>query len=246
MSSRKPPPRVESTQPRETSPEPSSSGEETAGEERFVPPADAEEGSWANGGANVPVVVVGAADENDEWIDEEDDDDDLLELEYHPNYAVTQALQSLDRQTDATIVVMAAPSHSTKLYSATSRAVRRQSATDDLRRITERDAERIQPHRPAPGSTRSHKSSLIDRFLVGPSAASGSGSDGSSESREEDLKRALEAALGSLGALGGIYEQREARWHEEMRRVQEDRERVSCSSGRYWAIVILSRRVARR
>ncbi|GLB33229.1 putative thyroid hormone receptor binding protein [Lyophyllum shimeji] len=242
MSSRKPPPRVESTQPRETSPEPSSSGEETAGEERFVPPADAEEGSWANGGANGPVVVVGAADENDEWIDEDDDDDDLLELEYHPNYvgnvekrrrrweigweAVTQALQSLDRQTDATIVVMAAPSHSTKLYSATSRAVRRQSATTacavSLKEMRSAFS-RIALHR---RSTRSHKSSLIDRFLVGPSAASGSGSDGSSESREEDLKRALEAALGSLGALGGIYEQREARWHEEMRRVQEDRERV--------------------
>lgn len=74
-------------------------------------------------------------------------------------------------------------------------------------------------------NTRSQKSSLLDRFLI-PSTSSGEGSDGSSESREEDLKRALEAALGSLGALGGIYEQREARWLDEMRRVSEDRERV--------------------
>jgi len=58
----------------------------------------------------------------------------------------------------------------------------------------------------------------------GPGSADGS--ENSSESREEDLKRALEAALGSLGALGGIYEQRETRWREEMRRVGEDRERV--------------------
>lgn len=53
--------------------------------------------------------------------------------------------------------------------------------------------------------------------------------DGSSEgsgSREEDLKRALDAALSSLNALGAIYEQRESRWLDEMRRLSEDRERV--------------------
>jgi len=73
-------------------------------------------------------------------------------------------------------------------------------------------------------ASRSHKSSLADRLLVasGPSE----GSDSSSETREEDLKRALGAALGSLGALGGIYEQRETRWREEMSRVNDDRERV--------------------
>lgn len=78
LSNRKPPPRVESTQPRETSPEPSSSGEETAGEERF---AVVEEGNWVNGTA-APVVVTDDSD----WIDEDDDDDDLLELEYHPSF----------------------------------------------------------------------------------------------------------------------------------------------------------------
>lgn len=54
----------------------------------------------------------------------------------------------------------------------------------------------------------------------------GDGSIGSSESREEDLKRALGAALGSLGALGRIYDEREARWKEETRRISEDRERI--------------------
>lgn len=49
-----------------------------------------------------------------------------------------------------------------------------------------------------------------------PSTASGGeDSDGSSESREENLRRALEAALGSLVALGGIYEQHEAGWIDE-------------------------------
>ena len=77
-SNRKPPPRVESTLPRETSPEPSSSGEETAGEEQF---AVGEEGNWVNG-----VVTAVPTDDNDEWIDEDGDDEDLLELEYHPGY----------------------------------------------------------------------------------------------------------------------------------------------------------------
>jgi hypothetical protein len=70
-----PPARVESTQPRETSPEPSS-GEETAGEDRY----HAEEDShWVNG-----VDVDDSAD----WIEEdpESDDEDLLELEYHPSF----------------------------------------------------------------------------------------------------------------------------------------------------------------
>ncbi|KAG6910172.1 hypothetical protein DXG01_012621 [Tephrocybe rancida] len=234
QSGRKPPPRVDSTQPRETSPEPSSSGEETAGEERFGAPDD---GNWS-GGTVAPIAVI---DDKDEWVDEEDDDDDLLDLEYHQTYvnnvekrrrrwevgweAVNQAIQTLDRQTDATIVLMAAPSHSTKLYSATSRAVRRQAGTTtnavgmrEMRAAFSRIASQRR-------TSRSHKSSLVDRFLIS-SSSSGEGSDGSSESREFDLKRALGAALGSLASLGGIYEQREQRWHDEMRRIAEDRERV--------------------
>ena len=38
--------------------------------------------------------------------------------------------------------------------------------------------------------------------------------------------RALETALGSLGMISNIYEQREARWRDEMRRLNGDRERV--------------------
>lgn len=69
----KPPPRVESTQPRDTSPEPYSSGEETAGEERYVH----EEAAWVDGENE---------DGDGEWVDEEDDKEELLDLEYHPNY----------------------------------------------------------------------------------------------------------------------------------------------------------------
>lgn len=74
-------------------------------------------------------------------------------------------------------------------------------------------------------STRSMKSSLVDR-LISCANSSGDGSDGSSESREEDLRHLLDTALGSLGMLGGIFEQRESRWAEEMQKINEDRERV--------------------
>lgn len=86
---RKPPPRVESTQPRETSPELSSSGEETsvAGEER---PHSAPAGRVTSASVPPPIStnIVLEHDDSDEWIDEDEDDvyEDLIELEYHPGY----------------------------------------------------------------------------------------------------------------------------------------------------------------
>ena len=72
------PPRVESTQPRETTPEITSGDDtSTAGEdERHELP---EEGVWVN--------TAATGDEGD-WVDEdvEGEEDDLLELEYHPSY----------------------------------------------------------------------------------------------------------------------------------------------------------------
>ena len=82
--SRKTPPRVQSTQPRDTSPEPSTSGEETAGEENYAG-SNTNRRNWGNGS------LAGQAVEDDgdgDWIDEDEepDEDDLLELEYHPLY----------------------------------------------------------------------------------------------------------------------------------------------------------------
>ncbi|KAI5997334.1 hypothetical protein EDC04DRAFT_2909643 [Pisolithus marmoratus] len=110
-----PPPRVESTQPRDTSPEPYSSGEETAGEERYDVH---EEAAW----------VSGDADADGEWVDEGEDDRELLYLDYHPTFisnvekrrrkwearweALQQAFQALDFETDTTMILLAAPSHS--------------------------------------------------------------------------------------------------------------------------------------
>ncbi|KAL0574547.1 hypothetical protein V5O48_007410 [Marasmius crinis-equi] len=251
---RKPPPRVDSTQPRETSPEPSSSGEETAGESRYAVP---DEGNWVNGnglthsrtpsGSTVissSNVVTETDDDDDEgeWIEEDwdDDEDDLLDLEYHPSFvnnvekrrrrfetrwdALMHAFQALDRQTDATIVLLAAPSHSSKLHMATSRSIRRTNTLSRSQAMsTVRSGFRKIAAERRSMRTRT-KTSLADRFLMS-SGGSGDGSD-SSESREEDLKRALDSALGSLGVLGNMYEQREARWMDEMRRISEDRERV--------------------
>ncbi|KAJ7031151.1 hypothetical protein C8F04DRAFT_960835 [Mycena alexandri] len=238
LAARKPPPRVESTQPRST-PEPESSGEETAGEPEDAPRfAVPEEGNWV-AGPPVLDLAPGAASDAD-WVDEDDDGDeeDLLELEYHPTFVsnvekrrrrwetrwdtLVQAFNALDRQTDATLVLLAAPSHSTKMHSLTSRSIKRHSALSHSPAMVDvRNGFRhIASQRRA---TRSHHSSLADRFM-GPSNLSGDGA--SDVSREEDLKRALGTALGSLGALKGIYEQREARWAEEMRRVSDDRERV--------------------
>lgn len=132
---------------------------------------------------------------------------------------------ALDRQTDATLVLMAAPSHTTKLHALTSRSVRRDStllqspAVANLRTSFHHLASRRRV-------SRANRVSLAERLLSNSGSSTGGGSDGSSESREEDLRRALQAALGSLGALGGLYDQREARWREEMRRISDDRETV--------------------
>lgn len=75
-------------------------------------------------------------------------------------------------------------------------------------------------------ATRTRRFSLADRLSSTRSGSSADGSQGSGELREEDLRRALEAALVSLNALGNIYEQREARWRDEMRRLSDDRGRV--------------------
>ncbi|OSD01919.1 hypothetical protein PYCCODRAFT_1368324 [Trametes coccinea BRFM310] len=244
----KPPPRVDSTQPRETSPEPSS-GEETstAGEDRFVDQfvREAAEVNGKGNGANQwdENGFTAEGDDEGEWVDEEEDaeEDDLLDLEYHPTFvsnpqkrrrrfdsrwdALVQAFQALDRETDSTLVLLAAPSHSTKLHALTSRAIRRDpsltnsAALSNLRRSFSRLAIERRAARKA------QRMSLAER-LSARSDSSADGSPGGNSPGEMDLRRALDSALASLGALSTIYEQREARWRDEMRKQNEDRERI--------------------
>ena len=124
------------------------------------------------------------------------------------------------------MVILAAPSHTTKLHALRSRSILRHSALansstmNELRNAFARMSSQCRATRPI-------KSSLVDRFMVTSAGSSGGdGSDGSSCSVEENLRRALDAALGSLGALGEVYEQREARVLEELQRSRDDRERV--------------------
>ncbi|KAJ7579289.1 hypothetical protein C8J56DRAFT_965348 [Mycena floridula] len=183
-----------------------------------------------------------------EWIDEdeEEDEEDLLELEFHPSYvnnvekrrrrwetkwdSLLQSFQALDRQTDATLVLMAAPSHSSKLHLVASRSIRRQPALarSPLISSLRMGFRQIAIQR---RNIRSMKSSLADRLLMPQNGSPGEGSIGSTETREEDLKRALNTALGSLGAMGRIYEEREARWREETRRINDDRQRIELLLG---------------
>ncbi|KAI0689652.1 hypothetical protein BC835DRAFT_1368235 [Cytidiella melzeri] len=245
----KPPPRVESTQPRDTSPEPSS-GEETAGEtsfggdhhQQYGVPSQAANGSWQNGSEEGHHDAIGEQVEEEEdegdWVDDDDEEaEDMLQLEYHHSYvvnpvkrkrrwesrweALAEGFRALDRETDTTLLVLAAPAHSKKLHALTSRNIRRdpnllQSTT--LAKIRSSFSSLADQRR----ANRVPKMSLAEQFSGQSAAASVDGS----QSGEEGLRRALDAALGSLGALGTLYDQREARWREEMRRLSEDRERV--------------------
>lgn len=133
--------------------------------------------------------------------------------------------QALDRQTDATMILLASPSHTTKLHTIRSRSVRRQPilATSVNMNQIRSGFSHIAAQRRA---TRPDKTSLVERFMAASSSSGTDGSDGSSGSLPENLRRVLDAALGSLGTLGEVYEQREARVLEELQRSREDRERV--------------------
>ncbi|KAF8267105.1 hypothetical protein EI94DRAFT_1684032 [Lactarius quietus] len=222
----RPPPRVESTQPRDTSPE-MSSGEETAGESKA-----GEHQSEPQHYAPRPARWDESADDEDEadvddgeWIDEdvamEGVADDLLQLEFHTDYvgnpekrrrrwklrweALLRAFHALDRETDTTLVLLAAPSHSGKLHSVASRAVRRDNSlheSTDMVGIRSAFAELAARRRA------SRSSSLLEQLSRASSSSRDGSPSSSSDAREEDLRRALDTAIGSLHALGSLYERR--------------------------------------
>lgn len=148
------------------------------------------------------------------------------------------------------MILVAAPPHTRKLYSLMSRSIRREAAflsSDSVSGIR-RSFRNIAVQRRA--SRVNHGMSLVDRLGLRSRSGSvsvdsmGQSDVGSSESREDDLRRALEAALGSLDALGNIYEEREHRWREEMKRLNDDRSRVelllSQNFGKFSAVGVSS------
>jgi hypothetical protein len=121
------------------------------------------------------------------------------------------------------MVLLAAPSHSTKLHALTSRSVRRDQLTKSPAMAQMRTAFKGVASRRHATRSRTATASILERLR---SSTSGDGSDTSSETREGDLKRALETALGSLDQLRFIYDHRATRWEEEMARISDERERV--------------------
>jgi hypothetical protein len=156
----------------------------------------------------------------------------LLSLSSRRDFDHPTQFHALDRQTDTTMVLVASPPHTRKLYSLMSRSIRRDplllssDSISNIRRsfkhvVTQRKVSRL-----------NHGMSLVDRLGLRSRSGSisvdsmGQSDVGSSEGREDDLRRALEAALGSLDALGNLYEERENRWREEMKRLNDDRGQV--------------------
>ncbi|KAN0129989.1 hypothetical protein V8E53_012143 [Lactarius tabidus] len=100
-----------------------SSGEESAGEFKAV--------EHSSGRSDPQRYAPGPAHWDESADDEDDEDvggmegvaDDLLQLEFHTDY-----FHALDRETDTTLVFLAAPSQTGKLHSVASRAFRRDSS----------------------------------------------------------------------------------------------------------------------
>jgi hypothetical protein len=119
-------------------------------------------------------------------------------------------------------VLLAAPSHTGKLYSVASRAIRRDGDFDspDMMSIRSGFAEVASRRRT------SRSASLLEQLSRASSSPRDGSPSSSSDAREEDLRRALDTAIGSLRALGSLYEQREMRWIEEKHRLDDDKEKV--------------------
>ncbi|KAH9039243.1 hypothetical protein EDB85DRAFT_2182013 [Lactarius pseudohatsudake] len=162
--------------------------------------------------------------------------DDLLQLEFHTDYvgnpekrrrrwklrweALLRASHALDRETDTTFVLLAAPSHSGKLHSVALCAVRRDIVSSDMMNIRSPFAEIAARRRT------SRSSSFVEQLLRALSSSRDGSPSSSRGAREEDLRRALDTAIGNLHALGSLYERREMRWIEEKHRLDKDKEKV--------------------
>ncbi|KAL5488442.1 hypothetical protein ACEPAI_6560 [Sanghuangporus weigelae] len=235
-----------------------------------------------NGNVNGMGLTRGNDGENDvgEWVDEEsDEEEELLDLEFHPSYVtnadrrrrrweqrwedLARAFQALDRETDATLLVLASPAHTNKLYSLSSRSIRRDAQLFDGHAMHAARGAFTQIAGQRRSARTQRRASLLERLYYASSALSTHGApqsqdaaapqagegerdaagsqaqNGSPESgtgadaappeigeREEDLRRILRTALHSLSALHQMYEEREARWRIEERRMREEREGV--------------------
>jgi len=187
-------------------------------------------------------VAIGGEETEEEWVDEDDDaEGELLGLEYHPSYimnaerrkrrweakweAVKEALQVIDRETDSTMLLLAAPSHSNTLHTLSSRSLRRSPAlmlSSEISNIRSNFSKVAASRR----SARAQTASLLERLRGQSASVASSSPSETAEAREEELKFALEGALGSLSQMGKMYHDLQTRWQVEMSRLGEERESI--------------------
>ncbi|KAN0140832.1 hypothetical protein V8E53_001276 [Lactarius tabidus] len=143
-----------------------------------------------------------------EWIDQgiggmEGVANDLLQLEFHRDY-VGNPEKSRGKLHP---VAMHTAGRDSSLY----------ESTDMMMGIRSAFAELAAHHRRA-----SCLSSLLEQLSRVSSSSRDGSSSSSSDTREDDLRRTLDTAIGSLHALGSLYEQQEMWWTEEKHRLDED------------------------
>ncbi|KAF8267352.1 hypothetical protein EI94DRAFT_1730873 [Lactarius quietus] len=171
------------------------------------------------------------------WIDEDVGikgvAEDLLRPRFHPGdhtkrcrrwdllwEDLLRAFRALDLETNAPLILLAAPSHTGKLHFAKSQAVHRDSSFK-LKKMRTSFAEMASRQRAA------HPPSLLEQLSRSISSSSRDGlPTGSSSAREEHLRRTLNTAIGSFHALRSLYERREMWWSEEKLKLDEEKERV--------------------
>lgn len=73
---------------------------------------------------------------------------------------------------------------------------------------------------------RANQMPLLERLYAYTSGSDDGSPSTTGSSREDDLKRALHAAVTSLSAMKQMYDMREVRWTEEAKRNAEEREGV--------------------
>jgi hypothetical protein len=131
-------------------------------------------------------------------------------------------VRALDRETNTAFVLLAAPSHTGKLHSAASRAVRHDSSlkSTDMKNIRSAFVEISSRQRAT------HTASLLEQLSQAHLSLPDGFSSSSGSAREKVLRRTLDTAIGSLRALATLYERREMRWAEEKLKLDEDKERV--------------------
>lgn len=160
---------------------------------------------------------------------------------------LVEAFHALDRQTASTLVLLAAPSHSKKLHSVVSRSIKRDPSLSNSSQIRgiRTSFSRLSNHQRALKHSQKPQSLsalLLSHAQTSPSIPPGSSSPdaesalgssvGGTSEREEELRRALQLTLGTLSVVGGIFEQREARFKEEIKRVGMDKATVAELVGR--------------